>query len=85
MKEVQDLFVTSLNTLSRAKTSLYLFLDSLDQLDDSYKGRDMDWLPLPLPNNIHFIMSAIPDDKYSVVPKLKVNRKALFDHLAFKL
>ncbi|XP_064630208.1 NACHT domain- and WD repeat-containing protein 1-like isoform X2 [Lineus longissimus] len=71
MKDAQELFVHSLTALSKAKSSLYLFLDSLDQLDDSHKGRVMDWLPLPLPKNIHVVISVIPDDKYSVVPHLK--------------
>lgn len=51
---------------------VYMFLDSLDQLDDSMGGRKMAWLPKCLPDNTCLVMSTLPDEEYSVLPSLKV-------------
>jgi hypothetical protein len=42
---------------------LALFLDSVDQLDDTNSGRSLKWLPLKgLSNNVHLVISTLPDE-----------------------
>ena len=54
-----------------------LVLDSLDQLSDDDAGRELDWLPKQLPDNVYMILSTLPGEEYICLPKLQV-RKTLF-------
>ena len=38
-----------------------LFLDSLDQLSDQDDGRSLRWLPTSLPENVHIVVSTLPN------------------------
>lgn len=60
--------------LTETERPLALVLDSLDQLKD-YGAGLMDWIPSKLPENITFLLSAIPDAEYKIVPELKVSSK----------
>ena len=53
-----------------------MILDSLDQLRDK-GGNLQDWIPKTTPSNVRLIISAIPDEKYAVVPKLKASQMFL--------
>ena len=42
---------------------LVLFFDSVDQLDDSNGGRNLDWLPLAgYSSSVHLVISTLPDE-----------------------
>ena len=40
---------------------LVLFIDSVDQLDNSNVGRQLGWLPVEFSENVHLVVSMIPD------------------------
>jgi hypothetical protein len=59
-------FITSLKELSSGR--LALFLDSVDQLDDTNSGRSLKWLPLVgLSNNVQLVASTLPDEPHPEV------------------
>ena len=42
---------------------LYLIFDSVDQLDDTNMGRNLNWLPLEgFSENVHMVVSTLPDE-----------------------
>lgn len=47
-----------------------VILDSLDQLTD-YGAGLRDWIPRKLKGKVRLVLSAIPDDKFKVIPVLK--------------
>ncbi len=47
-----------------------IILDSLDQLSDHGAGLQ-DWIPRKIKKNMKMILSAIPEEKFKVVPTLK--------------
>ncbi len=69
MKELQEYFIKFLET--KADHPICFLLDSLDQLRD-LGGVLSQWVPKELGTNVTFILSAIPDEEYKVVPTLKV-------------
>ena len=54
-----------------------LVLDSLDQLSDDDAGRELDWLPKELPDNVYMILSTLPGEEYICLPKLQVCNDAM--------
>jgi hypothetical protein len=41
---------------------LMLFLDSLDQLSDAHRGRNLAWLPTELPAHCRLVVSTLPEE-----------------------
>ena len=59
--ELKTTFADSLKLATRSKP-LLLVIDSLDQLSDENEARsDLSWLPTELPDNVHMIVSTLPD------------------------
>ena len=57
---------------------LTLFIDSVDQLNDSNGGRRLDWLPVTgLPAHVRLVVSTLPD--YSEFQCLSILRAKLAD------
>ena len=54
-----------------AKKPLIIFLDSLDQLLNNYDAKNLNWLPNPLPPNVHIITSTRPEDETFLILKNK--------------
>ena len=62
IKELRAYFLRALTTWPSAEHPLTLFLDSVDQLDDSNAGRRLDWLPVTsLPEHVRLVVSSLPD------------------------
>ena len=60
--ELRDFFMTAVTTWPSENAPLTLFIDSVDQLDDSNAGRRLDWLPMTdLPSCLHIVISTLPD------------------------
>ena len=60
-QELCQYFKEALNQWAWAP--LVLFLDSVDQLDDSNSGRNLEWLPLSdFSTNVHVVISTLPDE-----------------------
>ena len=74
MKSVKELFT---EILASCQGRLTIVIDSLDQLRD-YGAGLKDWVPKTLNNKITLVMSAIPGDRYRVVPELQVNNIFLY-------
>ncbi|XP_069820529.1 NACHT domain- and WD repeat-containing protein 1 [Dendropsophus ebraccatus] len=61
--ETVRFFHQILTTVSnRKKENLVLFLDSLDQLSESDGAYHLHWLPKECPNNVHIILSTLPEE-----------------------
>jgi hypothetical protein len=61
-KDVKTYFRTALRTWPSAEQPLSLFIDSVDQLDDSNSGRQLEWLPVTeLPPHLRLVVSTLPD------------------------
>jgi hypothetical protein len=61
-KELRVYFNLALTEWPTAERPLTLFIDSVDQLDDSNAGRRLDWLPVTgLPAHVKLIVSTLPD------------------------
>ena len=61
-KALRDYFHTAITVWPTADAPLQLFIDSLDQLDDSNGGRRLDWLPTTgLPPHVRVVVSTLPD------------------------
>ena len=50
-----------------------LILDSLDQLSTEDGGRQLEWLPRNLPENVSVIMSTLPGEEFEAFSNLKVS------------
>ena len=60
--ELKNLFITAVTTWPSENAPLTLFIDSVDQLDDSNAGRRLDWLPMTdLPSFLRIVVSTLPD------------------------
>ena len=63
--EFQDLrayFAAAVKEWPSAEQPLTLFIDSVDQLDDSNGGRRLEWLPVTgLPPHVKLVVSTLPD------------------------
>ena len=63
IKGLRAYFLRALTTWPSAEHPLTLFLDSVDQLDDSNAGRRLDWLPVTsLPEHCLLYTSPSPRD-----------------------
>jgi len=61
-KELRAYFHLALTQWPTAEHPLTLFIDSVDQLDDSNAGRRLDWLPVTgLPVHVKLVVSTLPD------------------------
>ena len=61
-KALRDYFHTAITVWPTDAAPLKLFIDSLDQLDDSNGGRRLDWLPTTgLPPHVRVVVSTLPD------------------------
>jgi RecA/RadA recombinase len=61
-KELRVYFHLALTQWPTAQHPLTLFIDSVDQLDDSNAGRRLDWLPVTgLPAHVKLVVSTLPD------------------------
>ena len=78
MKILVQGFTRLLRKASKDKP-LVLILDSLDHLDTSDGGRQLEWLPRQLPANVKIILSMRPDEKYGVFPRCKVSKLRVCD------
>jgi hypothetical protein len=61
-KALRDYFHSAITVWPTDAAPLKLFIDSLDQLDDSNGGRRLDWLPTTgLPPHVRVVVSTLPD------------------------
>ena len=51
---------------------MVLVLDSLDQLSDDDGGRELEWVPKELPDDVYMILSTLPGKEYNCFPRLEV-------------
>ena len=49
-----------------------LVLDSLDQLSDDDGGRELEWVPKELPDDVYIILSTLPGKEYNCFSRLEV-------------
>jgi WD40 repeat protein len=61
-------------TLATAEKPLLIFIDALDQLSDADRGRNLMWLPMQLPPNVHLIVSTLPSECLDIL-KQKLPRR----------
>lgn len=54
-----------------------IFLDSIDQLAPDDAPLMMKWLPKQLPACVKIVISTLPEEKYQVLPSLKVKMTIL--------
>jgi hypothetical protein len=66
--------------LASAKKPIWIFLDALDQLSESYSGRNLLWLPAELPDHVRLVVSTAPSDCWDVL-KRKVPEAGQLDLL----
>ena len=67
-----EFFPNCLEEHASSSKPLVLVLDSLDQLSDDDAGRELDWLPKQLPDDVYIVLSTLPGDEYVCLPKLQV-------------
>ena len=62
-EDINDIVRTFRTLLSLATNDkpILLFLDSLDQLSSKNGAYTLGWLPRVLPNNVHMVISTLPD------------------------
>lgn len=58
-----------------------IFLDSIDQLAPDDAPFMMKWLPKQLPACVKIVISTLPEEKYKVLPNLKVRKYHEVDSL----
>ena len=75
MKSLKDYFQECLEK-SAENHPVILVLDSLDQLSLDDSGRQMDWYPRQLPNDVYTILSTLPGEEYQALPSLRVSLKS---------
>ena len=67
-----EFFPNCLEEHASSSKPLVLVLDSLDQLSDDDAGRELDWLPKQLPDDVYIVLSTLPGDEYVCLPKVQV-------------
>lgn len=72
MKSLSEFFPRCLEEAC-AEMRVVLILDSLDQLSTEDGGRQLEWLPRNLPENVSVIMSTLPGEEFEAFPNLKVS------------
>ena len=60
----------SLLSAAAAVRPVFMFLDALDQLDESYGGRELAWLPSSIDPAVRIVVSTLPDREYGCLPRL---------------
>ena len=60
-----------------------LVLDSLDQLSDDDGGRELEWVPKELPDNVYIILSTLPGKEYNCFPRLEVSYVGVTDQFVW--
>ncbi|XP_022788384.1 NACHT domain- and WD repeat-containing protein 1-like [Stylophora pistillata] len=75
MRSLMEFFPKCLEENASSKP-IILVLDSLDQLSDDDGGRELDWVPKEMPNNVFLILSTLPGEKYICFPKLQEKYEA---------
>lgn len=68
--------------LKNSKKNFFLILDSLDQLNDDYNAKLLEWFPNDLPSNFKVIVSTLKEEEFKVYPVLA---KGLHTREAMKL
>ena len=68
--------------LAAEKHPVVLLLDSLDQLSADDGGLQLEWLPRTLPSNVYMILSTLPEEKYTCLPKVQVSGEATYKSIA---
>ena len=71
MKSLKDYFQECIEK-SAENNPVILVLDSLDQLSIDDGGRQIDWYPRQLPDNVYTILSTLPGQEYQALPSLRV-------------
>ncbi|KAJ7363342.1 hypothetical protein OS493_011630 [Desmophyllum pertusum] len=64
-------FPTCLEKHASSSNPVVLVLDSLDQLSDDDGGRELDWVPKELPDNVYIILSTLPGTEYICFPSCR--------------
>lgn len=72
MKSLSEFFPRCLEEAC-AEMRVVLILDSLDQLSTEDGGRQLEWLPRNLPENVSVIMSTLPGEEFEAFSSLKVS------------
>lgn len=72
MKSLSEFFPTCLEKAC-AEVRVVLILDSLDQLSPEDGGRQLEWWPRKLPDNVAVIMSTLPGEEFEAFTNLKVS------------
>ncbi|KAJ7375738.1 hypothetical protein OS493_039207 [Desmophyllum pertusum] len=71
IRSLLEFFPTCLEKHASSSNPIVLVLDSLDQLSDDDGGRELDWVPKELANNVYMILSTLPGAEYICFPKLQ--------------
>ncbi|XP_068701494.1 protein qui-1-like [Montipora foliosa] len=71
IRSLLEFFPKCLEENASSSKPLVLVLDSLDQLSDDDAGRELDWLPKQLPDDVYIVLSTLPGDGYVCLPKLQ--------------
>lgn len=57
---MSEVFKRSLG-LATSEKPVFLFLDALDQLSDTDNAKQLNWLPVELPENVKIVVSSLPE------------------------
>ena len=85
-KALKEYFRTAITAWPTTERPLTLFIDSVDQLDDSNAGRRLDWLPVThLPPHVRVVLSTLPNYKGEFqclsILRAKLSRLGDLEHL----
>ena len=83
MKSLSEFFPKCLENAS-GEMRVVLILDSLDQLSPEDGGRQLDWWPRCLPDNVFVILSTLPGEEFEAFPNLKVSSLLMSTQSALK-
>ena len=72
IRSLLEFFPKCLEDHASSSHPVVLVLDSLDQLSDDDGGRELEWVPKELPDNVYLILSTLPRKEYNCFPKLQV-------------
>lgn len=85
IRSLLEFFPKCLEEHASSSNPIVLVLDSLDQLSDDDGGRELDWVPKDLPDNVYMILSTLPGTEYICFPKLQVINLVVTYNLGFHL
>lgn len=72
IRSLLEFFPKCLEEHASSSHPVVLVLDSLDQLSDDDGGRELEWVPKELPDNVYIILSTLPGKEYNCFSKLEV-------------